>query len=492
MVHERGECLSENALLAWAAGRISPVELRAIDLHLDACAVCQALVGEALRTSDRTRGARSNDRTFRTGDLVAQRYEVVRFIASGGMGEVYEVHDSWLNDIIALKTLVPHIADDPAALARLKAEVLLARRVSHSNVCRVFDLGFHERIGRSSGASERIAFLTMELLRGETLRNRLAMTKRLTIETLEPIALQLIAGIAHAHSAGIIHRDFKSDNVMLVPEQDGSPSRSVITDFGLARSALMQVSEPLTSLSRGVVGTLDYMAPEQIQGHGASRQADIYALGIVLFESITGRLPFEADSALARALARVQSEAPRPSTVVPGLEPHWDDGISRAIARDPGQRFQHVEELLEFLRPDIIASGRPHRLSKAPRWRWRQPTKVFAWASATGALAVIGSVAVTTFFGPTRANIYSTFDRPSATPSASFGRTAPSAKASLETTAPPPVQTSGAAVPDLRTVVRRSRPQVRVNAPPVAKEQRVVREELSREATVFDPLADPH
>jgi serine/threonine protein kinase len=155
--------------------------------------------------------------------------------------------------------------------------------------------------------------------------------------------------MAHAHAAGIVHRDFKSENVMLVPQDDDRPPRAVITDFGLARSSLVQPSEPLTSSGNALLGTLDYMAPEQIEGKPASRQADIYALGVVLFEALTGRLPFEGSSPIARALARLQSEAPHPSSVLPSVEPRMDQMIARCLARDSAARFQEVEQVLDCL-----------------------------------------------------------------------------------------------------------------------------------------------
>jgi serine/threonine protein kinase len=346
-------CLSENQVLAWVAGRLSREQLRTVDEHLDGCDRCQRLMGEALRASARLVPSRARERAFREGDIVALRYRVLRFLASGGMGEVYEVHDTWLNDTIALKSLIGPIADDSSAIARLKAEVLLSRRVSHANVCRVYDLGFHEDPTKTSGHGTHVAFLTMELLRGETLRARLKREGRLDTTSLGAILVQLASGMAHAHSAGIVHRDFKSDNVMLVTDDQLEQPRAVIMDFGLARSALLQLSEPLTSSGHGLVGTLDYMAPEQVEGKAASRQADIYALGVVMFEALTGRLPFDGESAIARALARVRSEPPRPSSIVEGIDARWETAILGCMARDPVDRFQEVGQLLDSL-ADLI------------------------------------------------------------------------------------------------------------------------------------------
>jgi hypothetical protein len=153
MAQETSDCLSENELLAWVAGHLTNERIGVLDRHVDGCDHCQTLLGEALRNSREglePRGPKGG--TFSEGELVAERYRVVRFLARGGMGEVYEVEDQWLRQNVAMKTLLASIADDDSALARLKAEVLLARRISHPNVCRVFDLGFGEKRFAGPGA----------------------------------------------------------------------------------------------------------------------------------------------------------------------------------------------------------------------------------------------------------------------------------------------------------------------------------------------------
>src|SRR5215470_11943720 len=161
---------------------------------------------------------------FAVGERIAQRYRVIRFIARGGMGEVYEVEDGELQARVALKTIRSELAEDGTVLERFKSEISLARRVTHTNVCRLFDLGFHD------GPRGRVTFLTMELLEGESLKQRLRRGGRMTPREARPLVEQLVAGLAAAHGYGIVHRDFKCDNVMLVPSPDG-PTRAVITDF---------------------------------------------------------------------------------------------------------------------------------------------------------------------------------------------------------------------------------------------------------------------
>ncbi len=356
------QCINENELISWVEGQLSDDEIARFDEHLDACGACQALVAEVLRSGNADDVRVRRDETFQEGEVVAERYRVVRFLARGGMGEVYEVHDLWLNNRLALKTLLATISDNAAALSRLKAEVLIARQVSHPNVCRIFDFGFHDkRLTPTDRHVERVAFLTMELLNGETLSARLERLGRFAIDEARPIAEQMIAGISHAHAAGVIHRDFKTDNVMLV--DDGGSTRVVITDFGLARSAL-RVSEGITSSHHGAIGTLDYMAPEQLVGRAVTRQSDIYSLGVVLYEMITGRLPFDAESPLGRALQRASTKAPRASKFVGDLPSSWVTAIARCMEIDPEDRFSEAPELLPLIGSKPAGSRRSSSRSK--------------------------------------------------------------------------------------------------------------------------------
>lgn len=379
------ECLSENDLLAWADGRLPDERVHDLDSHVDSCDHCQSLLAEALRDSfdghELPRpGPASKGTTFRGGELLAGRYRVVRFVARGGMGEVYEVEDQWLQQTVALKTLLASIADDASALARLKAEVLLARRIAHPNVCRVFDLGFAEKpSAREGSARERIAFLTMEFLRGETLKAHLRRVGPLSVATALPLAEQLLAGLAHAHAVGIIHRDFKSDNVMLVADPETGELTAEVTDFGLARSLLFGV-ESITSSGNHALGTLDYMAPEQVQGRPATRQGDIYSFGIVAFEMLTGRLPFDAESPVARAFRRAQAPAPRVSDLVDGVPPNWERVIARCLEREPNARFADISEILPLL-------AKP-----APRAKvvWRGLLGLALGSLGVGAVALLG------------------------------------------------------------------------------------------------------
>jgi hypothetical protein len=292
------------------------------------------------------------------GDLIADRYQVIRYIAGGGMGEVYECDDRLLGEAVALKTIRADIAHDQGIVERFRREIQLARRVTHPGVCRIFDVGLH----RANKGESPMVFLTMELLRGETLA--VATRKRGKWSTAEalPIALQLCEGLAAAHAADVVHRDFKPQNVILASASgSGSSSgglRSVITDFGLARARLGVGGGDAVTGVGGIVGSPAYMAPEQVDGSEVAPASDIYALGIVLYELTTGKLPFVGDTPLATAAKRLRSAPRPPRELVPELEPAWNDDIMACLERDPGARPRSA---LEVARRLSAAAGRGRR-----------------------------------------------------------------------------------------------------------------------------------
>jgi len=287
------------------------------------------------------------------GHVLCGRFRIVRFIARGGMGEVYEARDLELGESIALKTVRSDIAGDEDALRRFRREIQLARRVTHRNVCRIFDL-FEHREGQ-----ERCLFLTMELLGGETLGQRLRRVGKLSGDEALPLARQLAAGLTAAHQAGVIHRDLKSENVFLVPGADGE--RAVITDFGLAVVGPRTVGdEPTATLSGLVLGTPAYMAPEQIEGKRSTAATDVYALGIILFEMVTGARPFPGANPISAAVRRLTEPAPSARRLTPELALEWDSTIARCLERRPARRFASAEEVVESLAGRPVR-GRPSR-----------------------------------------------------------------------------------------------------------------------------------
>jgi eukaryotic-like serine/threonine-protein kinase len=363
-------------------------------------------------------------RTFSEAELVADRFKIMRFIGQGGMGEVYAAEDLELHERVALKTLRPEIAGDPRSLEPLKREIHHARSIAHQNVCRVFDLGRHHK----PGAGE-VSFLTMELLEGETLAERLKRAGRMTTTEAWPLVEQMAAGLNAAHQAGIVHRDFKPSNVILVasstrfftetfvartpsplaplphggegrgdsalPPSPPSPPwgrgaggegvlsrtrrdrtafdssrgnvRAVITDFGLARATNPSAEERVTGSMPGIIGTPDYMAPEQVEDGPITSATDTYALGIVLYEMVSGALPFAADTPLARAVKRTKEPPTPPRAHVPGLDSKWEAAILRCLEREPADRFASTSDLVAAFRGASMPRkiGRPLRGERA-------------------------------------------------------------------------------------------------------------------------------
>ena len=291
--------------------------------------------------------------TFWKGDLLCERFRVVRFIARGGMGELYEAEDLALGERVALKTIRPDVASDQRMDQRFRREVQLARRVTHPNICRIFDLFQHLPTSTSREGSPPAIFVTMELLAGETLSNRLRREGALTVEKALPIVTQLAAALSAAHAVGIVHRDFKSNNIMLLDgERAGDPPRVVVTDFGLAHSLNDSTGDTLSATGE-LIGTPDYMAPEQINGSLVTPATDVFALGIVLYEMVTGKRPFAADTPVASALRRLSGPPPTTAReLVPTLPATWDRVIMRCLARDPENRFPNAASVVEALNRD--------------------------------------------------------------------------------------------------------------------------------------------
>jgi eukaryotic-like serine/threonine-protein kinase len=343
--------------------------------------------------------ARSRRGLLSEGRVLADRYRIVRFIAKGGMGEVYEAEDFILKSRLALKLILPELSENSLVVERFKREILLARRVTHPNICRIYDLGSHRmELGSASpDFSPELMFLTMELLSGHSLQERLNRVEVIRESEALPILEQIAAGLDAAHSAGVIHRDLKSANIILLPSTraDGL-ERVVITDFGLAR--LAAEGEPLTTLSEigAAMGTPAYMAPEQVQGKELGPGADIYALGIIAYEMVTGSRPFGGDTPVAQALARLTGEAQPPLQRRSDLDLRWNVAILRCLQRLPEDRFPTAAEFVKALRssdsPTVVPrSGSPIR-AILPRagWRWGAAALILAAAVIAGWLASRG------------------------------------------------------------------------------------------------------
>ena len=254
---------------------------------------------------------------FTPGQVLAERYRIVALAGRGGMGEVFRAEDLTLGQIVAMKFLPERLSQDAAALSRFHAEVRNARQVSHPNVCRVFDIG----------EAEGTLFLTMEYVDGEDLASVVRRIGRLSPDKATEIARQICAGLAAAHERGVIHRDLKPANVML----DGA-GKIRITDFGLAGLAASIQGEEAR------VGTPAYMAPEQLAGKDVSTKSDIYSLGLILYEILTGKRAFEASTLQELVRLRESGTITNPSTLVRDLDPLIERVILRCLEADPDKR----------------------------------------------------------------------------------------------------------------------------------------------------------
>ena len=316
--------------------------------------------------------------SFAAGELAANRFRITRFLARGGMGEVYEAEDIELHERVALKSIRSELLHDGKSLERFKREVHLARKVTHPNVCRIFDL-FRQSPSSEAGSSRGpVVFVAMELLEGETLAEFLRRQPRMHAEEAEPIALQMAAGLGAAHSAGILHRDFKPGNVLLVPGAKGV--RAVITDFGLALRSNQDASLAGSVTGTGeLLGTPAYMSPEQVENKELTPASDVYSLGLVLYQMVTGTRAFEDATPLSMAVRRIKEDPAPPRTLAPDLDRRWESVILKCLERDPKKRFQNGDEVAEALRSDASSLGA------------KQNRRVL-WGALALALVLVGAV----------------------------------------------------------------------------------------------------
>ncbi len=264
--------------------------------------------------------------------VIAGRYQVHRELGSGGMGTVFLAHDRELGEDVALKVLhASLLAEDPVRLERLRSEIKLARKISHPNVVRSHDIG----------EWEGTHYITMEFIRGVTVADLLEKRGRLTVESTLAIGTQLADALAVAHDQDIVHRDIKPQNLMI--DESGVLK---VADFGLARP--VQRNKALTQAGY-IIGTVSYMAPEQLVGGDLDARTDLYAVGLVLFECLTGRLPYEASSPMAILAAVSERKVPDVSTLAGDAPPALSAVISRLLEREPGKRFASARELGEAL-----------------------------------------------------------------------------------------------------------------------------------------------
>jgi hypothetical protein len=266
---------------------------------------------------------------------LGQRYEMLAEAGHGSMGNVYKARDRETGETVALKLLKPEIASDQAMMERFKNELLYARKITHKNVCRVYEFN---RVGG-------VAYTSMEFVEGESLRSALNRFGAFSRKKATDLALQICSGLKEAHAQGIVHRDLKPENVMI----DGSGNLKLM-DFGIARSM-----EAVTRLTGAMMGTPAYMAPEQVSGSPVDYRTDIYSLGLMLYEMFTGKPAFRAENAIAVALKQMREEPPRPSEIEPSIPLPVEGAILKCLEKSPEKRFQNVGALESALQAHVQA-----------------------------------------------------------------------------------------------------------------------------------------
>ena len=353
------DCLTESRAVRVVAAAVASTERQAIEHHLADCTRCRGLMSEVLRdTGGEQIADRLRPRVLQPGMVLSDRYRIRGFLGLGAMGEVHQAEDLLLGKVVALKTLNARLLGSATAVARFKREVAAAHRVTHPNVCRIFDLG----IDCADEAVGPLMFITMEFIEGRTLAS-LIDDPTLDLGDRTEILRQLASGLASAHVAGVIHRDLKPENVM-VTRRVGESIRAVITDFGLAGSGFGEAPEQ--TREPGLSGTPVYAAPERLVGEPATAASDIYSFGLVAAEVL-----------LRRRSLRLNAHPDLAAIPAP-----WRKLIARALARTPTGRFADGAELVAALEH---WDGRG--------WKSRQVVVTAGLVTTAGLFLALGSAA---------------------------------------------------------------------------------------------------
>ena len=285
-----------------------------------------------IETSSRARISSSNARPeeLAPGTSLAGRYEILQLLGVGGMGAVYKARDKELDRLVALKLIRPELARNPEVLRRFKQELILARQVTHKNVIRIFDLG--EAAG--------IKFISMDFVDGQDLRAHLLERGKFPPDEAARIMLQICRALEAAHAEHVIHRDLKPQNIML--DQNG---RVYVMDFGIARSAHL----PGMTQTGALIGTPEYMSPEQARGEELDERSDIFSLGVIFYELLIGKAPYPSDTPLATLWKRMQEPVTPPSQLDPSVPPAVNAIVVKALEIEPGKRFGSAREMASEL-----------------------------------------------------------------------------------------------------------------------------------------------
>ncbi len=273
--------------------------------------------------------------------VIDGRYKVTRRLGEGGMSYVYQARDQATNTDVAIKVLTPRLAGDPGSVERLRREALLAQRFDHPHVCRILYVG---------ETADGMLYLVMPYLRGESLNDAETRRGPYPVDEAVMLLVQACEGLQHAHDLGVIHRDLKPENIMLVPD-DTVPGgiRAVVMDFGLGKA--IQPDPDLVRLTQTgiILGTPEFMSPEQVRGEKIDARSDIFALGVVAFELFTGQLPFAGRTSQESMMTRLRGKPRAARSVRPDLPARVEAVLARALALNPEQRHQSMQAFADDL-----------------------------------------------------------------------------------------------------------------------------------------------
>ncbi|OLE60150.1 MAG: hypothetical protein AUG10_07185 [Gemmatimonadetes bacterium 13_1_20CM_2_70_10] len=274
-----------------------------------------------------------------SNQILDVRYQVLKKLGEGGMSYVYLAKEIATGQEVAIKVLSPKLASDKSSVERLRREAGLAMRLDHPNVCRIFRLGESE---------DGLIYLVMPFLKGELLSDREVKGGPMDVATGVPLLRQVCAGLQHAHELQIVHRDLKPENIMLVPDTNGR-DKAVVMDFGLAKERRADPAIQKLTATGIILGTPEFMSPEQIRGKQLDARSDIYALGIVAFEMFTGKLPFQGRNAQEMMIARLRGTPLTLREVRPDLPANLEKALARSLATSPDDRFPTAMQFAEAL-----------------------------------------------------------------------------------------------------------------------------------------------
>jgi len=284
-----------------------------------------------------------------SNQILDARYQVLKKLGEGGMSYVYLAKEISSDAIVAIKVLSPRLASDKSSVERLRREAGLAMRLDHPNVCRILRLGESE---------DGLIYLVMPFLKGELLSDREVRGGPMEMTLGVTLLKQMCAGLHHAHELQIIHRDLKPENVMLVPEDGGAGvERAVVMDFGLAKERRADPAIAKLTATGIILGTPEFMSPEQIRGKPLDARSDIYALGIVAFEMFTGKLPFQGRNAQEMMIARLRSQPIAIRTLRPDIPDAVEKALTKSLQTNPDDRFTTAIEFAEALTGSGQSSG---------------------------------------------------------------------------------------------------------------------------------------